>query len=100
MPFSGMRDCENVATISHVLGGIGWLHWITFHANNNGLRALCNCDQTNPDKLCCGDNTYYFTRFRLAQLLLTWALALMMVSQAINMQGTHRPLTIPRPNIS
>ena len=26
MPFSGMRDCENVATISHVLGGIGWLH--------------------------------------------------------------------------
>jgi len=87
-PFISIINCDNTAATGHTLGGIGWVHWMTFHFGNNGFQAL--------DK----NNGYQWNTRRSAQLWLTAALAILMTAggsllvDKCTCHGTNRDLGI------
>jgi len=61
-------ECSDAAQVGHGLGIAGWTHWLTFHAGNNGLKAL--------DK----ENDYRWNRSRAFLLHLTLILSIVMLA--------------------
>ena len=65
--FPEIQNCKNAKARGHGLGISGWAHWLTFHANFNGLRALF-------------DDGYGWTRGRAILLHLTLVLSIVMTA--------------------
>ncbi len=65
--FPEIQNCNNAKARGHGLGISGWAHWLTFHANFNGLRALF-------------DDGYRWTRGRAILLYLTLVLSIVMTA--------------------
>ena len=66
--FPQEEECSDAAQVGHGLGIAGWTHWLTFHADGNGLQAL--------DK----KNGYRWNRSRASLLHVTLILSIVMLA--------------------
>ena len=71
-----------VTRTSHILGGIGWGHWLTYHWQCNGLQALGD------------DMNYHRTRYRVFLLLLTLALTVLQIAGGALMLDHCQPTKV------